>query len=179
MLYNFTGTLISMSLLMFSSFPRDWAVVVLGWFWLCSLVDLRAVLRNQLSDFFLGPCEADKCPVSLCQLNCPSDVAVRGSVHKTRSGLNHVLPRDLFSYFPVRTEESVSIMRYPCQCCSTTRSLQTWMMKGRVKHQPLVTSRALHFDVFLEEIKREVVWTPGIYLLSTHVSSWAWGEGEV
>lgn len=71
--------------------------MVLGWFWLCPLVDLRAVLRKQLSDFCLGPCEADKCRMSLCQLNCPSNVAVTGSVLKTSRGLNHVLPRDLFS----------------------------------------------------------------------------------
>lgn len=35
------------------------------------------------------------CPSS--QLNCPSDVAVRGSVHRTTSGLHNVLPRDLVS----------------------------------------------------------------------------------
>lgn len=130
------------------------------------------------------------------------NVTIGVSVLKTtRSSLNHLLRRDLVSYvergavsaFNSRAQlspciavtslmltaiaRSLSITGYLCQCSGTARSLQTLMMKGRAKHHPPVISRAQHFDVFLEEVKRGVALPRGIYLLNTRILSWAWRGG--
>lgn len=174
MLYNFTDTLISKSLLL-KGLSCDGVALVLA----LSTGGSQSSSQESAVWFF------SQAPVKQINATCPSaswTVPVMCLSEGLCLGQRVVCTMSYQGiWFPVRTEESLSIMRYhPCQCCSTTnlQLLQTLMMKGRVKQQPLVTSRAPHFDVFLEEIKWEVVLTPGMYLLSTH-SSWEWGQGEV